>query len=301
MNPYDAQLCIYYTPETATTGPITKAERETQSSKLDFIERIGKIDDVETKLSPIKNSAFLADFTGWLNIAPAQITIEDDNILFLKRVRLYMNCPSLTQFLWADTNKYDKLCFWAFKPTVGGANIEAEIHYSDGTFSTEAKVLTNMWHEYVISLAANKIVSQIGFYDLGGICYLVLPQLVETSSVLQATRTNLLVKPEREDLVTIGGLVNLTPSVGSVVVEGSAGKKVKVYDAEYEALADGVHCFYFGTNGTVTTKAFLYAKTKGKNSKTLVQPRIGASGDGLYIWSAVAETAMAYDLGYVQE
>lgn len=189
MNPYDAQLCIYYTPETATTGQITKAERETQSSKLDFIERIGRIDDVETKLSPIKNSAFLADFTGWVNLAPAQVTIEDDNILFLKRVRLYMNCPSLTQFLWADTNKYAKLCFWSFKPAVGGANIEAEIHYSDGTFSTEAKVLTNMWHEYSISLAANKIVSQIGFYDLGGICYLVLPQLVETSLKLAETPT----------------------------------------------------------------------------------------------------------------
>jgi len=153
------------------------------------IARIGRIDNIEAKVNPIVNSAFLTDFTGWVNLDPTNVTIEDDDTVFIKRVRLYMNCTSLTQFLWADTNKYDKLCFWAFKPAVGGVNIEAEIHFSDGTFITEAKALTNVWHEYSISLPANKIVSQIGFYDLGGICYLVLPQLVETSLKLAETPT----------------------------------------------------------------------------------------------------------------
>lgn len=273
MNPYDAQLCIYYTPETATTGQITKAERETQSSKLDFIERIGRIDDVETKLSPIKNSAFLADFTGWVNLAPAQVTIEDDNIFFLKRVRLYMNCPSLTQFLWADTNKYDKLCFWAFKPAVGGANIEAEIHYSDGTFSTEAKVLTNMWHEYVISLAANKIVSQIGFYDLGGICYLVLPQLVETPNVFQATRTNLKAQTEREDTL-FKRFANTFAAVGDFeLLPAVADQKHKVFSYGYNSDADIETLL---RDGTSATNQVGISTTKGKMLQTLMHPFVGS-------------------------
>jgi hypothetical protein len=58
FNPYDAQLCIYYTPETATTGQITKAERETQSSQLDLIKRINLIDLI-TAITNIANIASL--------------------------------------------------------------------------------------------------------------------------------------------------------------------------------------------------------------------------------------------------
>jgi len=233
------------------------------------IARIGRIDNIEAKINPMVNSAFLTDFTGWVNLDPANVTIEDDDTVFIKRVRLSNNCTSLTQFLWADTNKYNKLCFWAFKPAVGGVNIEAEIHFSDGTFITEAKALTNTWHEYTISLTANKIVSQIGFYDLGGMCYFVLPQLVEAPNVFQATRTNLLVKPEREDLLLKDVDFAANAALQSYLA-AVGGQKHKVYDYGYEADADGVYYF----SATVNGAAWKFGKriTKGVMVQTFVHP-----------------------------
>lgn len=116
----------------------------------------------------------------------------------------------------------------------------------------------------------------------------------------QATRTNLKTQPEREDIVSLGGVAS--PSAAGVQIVAASGSLVpKVYDAEYEGLADGLHYFYFGTSTTPTTKRFLSRKTKGVNSKTFVQPRVGDAGDGIYLYSSVAETNMPYDLGYKLE
>lgn len=116
----------------------------------------------------------------------------------------------------------------------------------------------------------------------------------------QATRTSLKVQPEREDIVSLGGVAS--PSAAGVqIVAGSGSLVPKVYDAEYEGLADGLHYFYFGTSTSPTTKRFLSRNTKGVNSKTFVQPRVGAGGDGIYLYSSVAETNMPYDLGYKLE
>lgn len=116
----------------------------------------------------------------------------------------------------------------------------------------------------------------------------------------QATRTSLKVQPEREDIVSLGGVAS--PSAAGVQIVAASGSLVpKVYDAEYEGLADGLHYFYFGTSTSPTTKRFLSRNTKGVNSKTFVQPRVGAGGDGIYLYSSVAETNMPYDLGYKLE
>jgi hypothetical protein len=121
-----------------------------------------------------------------------------------------------------------------------------------------------------------------------------------TFGATQATRTSLKVQPEREDIVSLGGVAS--PSAAGVqIVAGSGSLVPKVYDAEYEGLADGLHYFYFGTDTSPTTKRFLSRNTKGVNSKTFVQPRVGAAGDGIYLYSSVAETNMPYDLGYVLE
>jgi hypothetical protein len=48
LNVYEAQICIYYTPETATTGTMTTTERATQASQLDLIKRINLVDLITT-------------------------------------------------------------------------------------------------------------------------------------------------------------------------------------------------------------------------------------------------------------
>jgi hypothetical protein len=47
LNVYEAQLCIYYTPESVTTGEISQAERETVSSKLGELDNIKNVEVVE--------------------------------------------------------------------------------------------------------------------------------------------------------------------------------------------------------------------------------------------------------------
>jgi hypothetical protein len=118
-----------------------------------------------------------------------------------------------------------------------------------------------------------------------------------TFGATQATRTSLKVQPEREDIVSLGGVAS--PNAAGVQIVAASGSLVpKVYDAEYEGLADGLHYFYFGTDTNPTTKRFLSRNTKGVNSKTFVQPRVGAAGDGIYLYASVSETNMPYDLGY---
>ena len=48
LNVYEAQLCIYYTPETATTGALTLTERATQRSILDKIKVIDEVTLLKT-------------------------------------------------------------------------------------------------------------------------------------------------------------------------------------------------------------------------------------------------------------
>jgi len=127
-----------------------------------------------------------------------------------------------------------------------------------------------------------------------------LATLLNPHPVTQLTRTNLLTKPEREDLISLGGVVSPN-NAGVQIVAGSTGKYVKVYDGGFHGAADGLHYFYFGTTTTATTKRFCSINLKGVIHKTFVQPRIGASGDGLYLFSSVSETNMPYDVGYVQE
>ena len=104
----------------------------------------------------------------------------------------------------------------------------------------------------------------------------------------------------REDLTSLGGTVSPN-GAGVQIVAGTSGKRIKVYDAGMVILAEGVHFFYFGTSTTPTTKRFLTGKAVGTYIKTLVQPRVSEAGDNLYLYSAVSETNMSYDIGYVKE
>jgi len=116
----------------------------------------------------------------------------------------------------------------------------------------------------------------------------------------QTTRTSMTVKPEREDLTSLGGVAS--PNNAGVQILAPSGQlKPKVFDAEYEALAAGLHYFYFGTSTAATTRRFLSRTSIGVNSKSFVSPRVGNAADGIYLFSAVSETNMPYDLAYALE
>jgi len=124
--------------------------------------------------------------------------------------------------------------------------------------------------------------------------------LLNPHPVTQTTRTNLLTKPEREDLTILGGTASPN-NAGVQLIAGAGGQKIKVYDAGFHGAVDGLHYFYFGTSTTPTTKRFCTANLKGLVHKTFVQPRVGADGDSLYLFASVSETNMPYDVGYVKE
>jgi len=104
----------------------------------------------------------------------------------------------------------------------------------------------------------------------------------------------------RQDVLSLGGAVS-PDNAGVQLVAGVSGQRIKVYDAGYHGAVDGLHYFYFGTSTTPTTKRFCVSNLKGLVHKTFVQPRVGADGESLYLFSSVAETSMPYDVGFVQE
>lgn len=116
----------------------------------------------------------------------------------------------------------------------------------------------------------------------------------------QTTRTSMTVKPEREDLTSLGATATLTGGTGLQIVPPSGSLKPKIYDADFEVVAAGLHCFYFGTTTTLSSKRILSRTTVGPILKSLFHPRVGAAGDGIYLYSAVNDT-VPYDLGYVLE
>jgi len=119
-------------------------------------------------------------------------------------------------------------------------------------------------------------------------------------TAVQATRSSLKTQPEREDLTSLGGTASPN-NAGVQIVSGTAGQKIKVYDAGYHGAVAGLHYFYFGTSTTATTKRFCTYNAAGLIHQTFVQPRIGDAGDSLYIFASVSESNMPYDIGYVKE
>ena len=96
--------------------------------------------------------------------------------------------------------------------------------------------------------------------------------LVSTSDSVeakQATRTNLLNKPEREDLLLKDTDFAASASLQSYLAAVQS-QKHKVYAFGYEAVADGV--FYF--SATVNGAAWKFGKriTKGVYAQTFVHP-----------------------------
>ena len=116
----------------------------------------------------------------------------------------------------------------------------------------------------------------------------------------QATRTSLLMKPEREDGINLGGTASPN-NAGVQIVAPSGTLKPKVFDCGYEVVTAGLHYFYFGTSTAATTRRFCSRQTVGMVRQSFVQPRVGNAGDGIYLFSAVSDANIPYDLNYVLE
>lgn len=120
----------------------------------------------------------------------------------------------------------------------------------------------------------------------------------------QATRTSLKAQTEREDLTRQGG--TYSPNNSSVsIVTAVAGQKIKLWRAAYHAAVDGLHYLYFGTSPTPpslpSSKVLLMSSKAGHYRESFTQPEPGAASEALYLFSAVSETSMPCDVGFVQE
>jgi len=383
FNPYDAQLCIYYTPETATTGQITKAERETQSSQLDLIKLINCINlidritliDAITSITNIANIASLdlidrislidnltnvgtLNLLNTVNLIKSISSIDSitniGSITSIDRIKkiddIQWSPSSINAFInggfegsdyagtlfgWNYVNfalsDYGHNSAWSAKctnllnPAIGqsfhvpinsnyvtllsfmvSAALNATfwylLYYSDGTYTNAQLTKTaDGWELFSVVPTANKFIVRFYIYSPSTTDFYVDDFVLNVeSTVAQINRTKLKAQTEREDLISLGSVAS--PNAGGVqVVAASGSLKIKVYDAEYEGLVNGLHCFYFGTTTAITARRFLTRSTLGVNSKTFVQPRIGNAGDALYLYSFPSETNMPYDLGYVQE
>jgi hypothetical protein len=124
----------------------------------------------------------------------------------------------------------------------------------------------------------------------------------------QTTRTNMTVKPEREDMTSQAAVIS--PSAAGVqLVAASGSTKIKVFKWGYQSTVAGQHFFYFGTSTTAptlsatpTSKVFGVSLTAGHyRQSNSPNPDVSGAGDALYFYSASAESSMTVDYGYVQE
>jgi len=249
------------------------------------IDRIAKIDNITdisnigtvanldvgfVRVNPIQNPRFTSGFEGWRNPDPANIIVEDDTY-FRKRVKMSNTTYTLTQYFFVSSNIWRTFCLWAFKPTTNGSDLYYNITYTDGTSTSGTFTLTTSWARYTVALDVGKIISgvSVGLVSNTGTVYFTMLSLVDDNirEVKQATRTNLKVQNEREDLITKSW--DLTAGT-TVLLSAVSGQRHKIYGWDYEADTDGANEFS-ATIGGVTVK-FGRRKTKGVHAMGLPHP-----------------------------
>jgi len=113
-----------------------------------------------------------------------------------------------------------------------------------------------------------------------------IDNLANPHPVTQTTRTNLLVKRERDDL-TPKYFTNTFGAAGDYeILAAVADQKHKVYGFDYETSADGSVRLRSGT----TTKAIGVSMTKGFVARTLIDPFICNTNEALNFRSGAAMT-----------
>jgi len=118
----------------------------------------------------------------------------------------------------------------------------------------------------------------------------------------QATRSNLNVKSERDSGRTVLGGTYSPSGAGIQIITPSGSLTPKVYSASYEGLTANAHTYlYFGTTTTTTARRFMVRNTAGPIAQSFPHPICGNAGDGIYIYSSLAQSSMPVALDYVLE
>lgn len=272
--------------------------------KIDAVAFPGLIDSRENL---IRNGDFSSgDFAGWYNSLGGCSINSDPAKVWLGKYSAKLPGISGVYVLQDLPPLYgDELAF-IFRAISddGNPHLFYTLVFSDGTYeSGDFATLKSNWTIQVWEPTTHKAVAfiYIGNATAGNnSVFLASVAGIRKNNVTQSTRTLLKVQPEREDLISFGG--NYTPNAVAVqVVAPSGSLKPKIYDVSMECAVDGLHYLMFAPTATLTTRRLCSIITKGKYGKTLVMPRVGNAGDGIYAYSAVNETNWQIDLGYVLE
>ena len=97
LNVFEAQLCVYYSPETVTTGEITRTERATQASQIDLLKKVNLIELI-TKISELTTLKTLETLNEVTNIKNIESVDLIDEITTINKIN------SIKDISWASAN-----------------------------------------------------------------------------------------------------------------------------------------------------------------------------------------------------
>lgn len=247
---------------------------------IDSITTIGTIDEISRiKEAPYQKNPLLAnadfetgDLAGWYILlgTPSVITdptapIGDHYLLMPENSKLYqpLNKPILTDNITK---------FSVYSRSVSGTPaLNLYVIYSDGTVKLNALAHTTSWSEKTVAYDSAKWVVAIMLSE-GAPEGIHVEQITlgVDDSVKQATRTNLLTKPEREDLIALYFTNTFAGAGDYQLLAAVASQYHKLYGFDYEISAAVSVRIRSGT----TTKAIGVRTTAGVMAKTLTNPFI---------------------------
>ena len=250
---------------------------------IENIENIENIEDIENidriHIAPnnlIHNGEFaIGNLEGWESEFAAVSTTQKHSGSYSCDIQSNVasgSAGSIWQYLPNVLSDVLTLSLWHFSDVTD--TVVVNVYYTDGTSSQTTDNGTGVWAFKVITLTAGKRLKYVHILHLIDTkhCYvadITLAESIDWRVISQSTRTNLLNKPEREDLllkdVDFAASVNLQSFLAAV-----ADQKHKVYAYGYEADADGVYYF----SATVNGSAFKFGRriTKGVYAQTFVHP-----------------------------
>ncbi len=290
-NVYDAQLCIYYTPEQATTGQITQAERATQSSQVDLIKLINLIDEITkiieiVEISKIKN-AFVEGFDNIVRNPRFDVELDYWTVGNAVVLNQGFYCDNSLRIGDGSGSGYGYQCL----PPFYGGLCEGGLRYRSNTADALIAVVYISYTDGSnTSFTLNGTSNAWSFLNITGLnvskklAYVLLsvnaPYVVDFTQIhiysnisnviaAQSARTNLLVKPEREDLSIKYFSNTFAGAADYSVLAAVAAQSHKVFAVNYESSGDVEVCLREATEAT--KKAFVRT-TKGVYGQTLVHP-----------------------------
>ena len=295
-NVYDAQLCIYYTPETATTGQITQTERETQKSYLDFIKHVGTLDD--SRQYCVKNGCFeTGTLAGWyasnLN-TPIKIVsnpVDIDSAFACK-------IPYGEYVLQGLDGRYADSLFFALSvcPSHSDAQIfEVDLVFMDSTVETQYFSPTAGAYNPILirSYAHNRLrYIMLKCNSASPDRYIVADQV---RGFIEKTLT------QREDLLVESKTAWVFASAASQnIIANTAQQKIKVYALDYLNNNADMRTEFEATIGGAQ-KYWGTRATKGIFAQTFAHPIICDVNTAFKFKTGGAVTLEAVHVQYVKE